>query len=231
MSVRYSVVIPTLDEAARITRVLTAARDALPGAEVIVADGGSADHTRALASAAGALVLEGPRGRGLQLARGAAAARGDVVIFLHADTLLPPDAGAAIDAALQDEGCVGGAFSLSFDEERVPFLLRQLARLITLRSGLFRTATGDQAIFARRSLLARIELPSDPLFEDVRLFRVLKRSGRVVILRARVRTSLRLWQRVGPLRLISIHLAFRLLHSLGVPTWRLARWYPASASR
>lgn len=227
MSARYSVVIPTLDEAARIARVVLAARQVLPDSEIIVVDGGSRDNTRSLAAAVGAYVIEGPRGRGLQLAHGAEAAAGDVVIFLHADTLLPEDAASAIESALRAGECVGGAFSFGFDADGGSFVLRQLARGITLRSSLFLTATGDQAIFARRSVLAQLELPSDPLFEDVRLFRELKKRGRVTILPARVRSSPRLWQRVGPLRLIAIHLAFRLMHALGVPTWRLARWYPA----
>lgn len=230
MKPAHSIVIPTLNEADQIEPTLRAARRAFgDSAEYIVVDGGSTDGTVQLARAAGALVLNAPAGRGRQLQNGLAAARGGVTLFLHADTLLPADAAEQVDQLLRDPACVGGAFGLDFAEGGgQPLLLRVLARAITLRSRLFRTATGDQTIFARTAVLHAVGgVPRDPLFEDVRLFQRLRNAGRVAILPARVRTSPRLWHRVGPLRLILLHVGFRLLHAVGVPPALLARWYPA----
>ena len=228
---KFAVIIPALNEARFIETTLSAARGALPDAQLIVVDGGSTDGTAQIAAAHGAQVLHATPGRGNQMHAGAAASSREVIIFLHADTLLPADAAPALERALTDPNVVGGAFSFGFGTERVPFILRQLARGITLRSALFKTATGDQAIFARREVLERIGgVQNIPLFEDVRLFRQLRRAGRVVILPTAIATSPRLWQQVGPLRLIAIHLLFRLLHALGVSPNTLARWYPANAS-
>src|SRR5215210_8394725 len=110
-----SIIIPTLNEAPQIVATLVAARAVAPAAELIVADGGSADGTPALA-AQYATVIAAPRGRARQMNAGAAHARGDVLLFLHADTRLPPDADAAITAALRDARVVGGGFGLAFDE-------------------------------------------------------------------------------------------------------------------
>lgn len=224
----FSVVIPTLDEEARIAGTLEAAGAALgPGAELLVADGGSRDRTVEIARALGARIVTARGGRGAQLAAGADVARGETLVFLHADTRLPAGAGDAIAAVLADARVAGGAFALAFDPaERPSAMLRMLARGITLRSRLLRTATGDQAIFARADALRRAGgVPPLPLFEDVRLFRALRRVGRVRILRAAVATSPRLWQRHGTVRVVLLHLGFRALHAAGVSPFRLARWY------
>ena len=224
----FSVIIPTLNEVEQIADTLSAARRALgASAEYIVVDGGSRDGTLEAARALGATVLTCPAGRGQQLQTGASAARGEVILFLHADTLLPADSAIQLSRALRDPAVVGGAFALDFTFERQrPFIMSMLAKAITLRSRLFRTATGDQCIFARSIVLHAIGgVPREPLFEDVLLFRRLRAAGRVVILPAHVKTSPRLWQRVGPFKLIVLHLGFRLLHGMGVTPTRLARWY------
>jgi rSAM/selenodomain-associated transferase 2 len=224
----FSVIIPTLNEVEQIADTLSAARRAFgASAEYIVVDGGSRDGTPDAARALGAIVLTGPAGRGLQMQTGASAARGEVMLFLHADTLLPADSATQLTRALRDPAVVGGAFALDFTfEQQRPLIMSVLARAITLRSHLFRTATGDQCIFARSIVLHAIGgVPREPLFEDVLLFRRLRAAGRVVILPARVKTSPRLWQRVGPFKLIVLHLGFRLLHGIGVAPARLARWY------
>lgn len=223
---RFSAVLPTLDEAERLGRTLDAARRALgDAAELIVVDAGSSDATVAIAEAAGARVLRGAPNRGAQLRAGGVSATGGVVVFLHADTILPPDAADAIDRALADPGVVGGAFRLRMDGP-APLRLRVLARGIDVRSRLFATATGDQAIFARRAALTAIGgVPAVPLFEDVRLYRALRKRGRVVLLDSWVATSPRRWLAHGVTRVATQHLVFRLLHAAGVAPERLARWY------
>jgi rSAM/selenodomain-associated transferase 2 len=225
--VRHSVLIPTLNEASSIAETLATARAAFgTSAEYIVSDGGSSDVTRAIAEANGARVISAARGRGSQLDAAVRAARGEVCILLHADTHLPPSARAEIDRVLS-KGAVGGAFMLRFDGASLPWL----AFGINLRSRWFRTATGDQAMFARRELLLEIGgVPHIELFEDVRLWAKLKRAGRVEIARARVTTSARLWKKLGTVRGILLHLRLRVLHALGVQPQRLARMYPTSGS-
>ena len=226
MTPLFSVLIPTLNEAAGIGATLAAARAALgEQAEYIVADGQSSDGTAELARAAGARVIESARGRGRQLDAALCAAQGEICIMLHADTRLPTDALTHILRALQ--GAIGGAFLLRFDDAG----LQWLARAINLRSRVLRSATGDQAIFARRDVLLAVGgVPRVELFEDVRLWQKLKRAGRTQIVASEVTTSARLWRSAGTSRVILLHWRLRLLHALGVAPERLARLYPTSGS-
>ena len=227
---RFAVIVPTLNEAARLSDTLAHAKRAFgTSADYVVSDGGSTDTTAQVARSLGARVVEGERGRGDQLQRGLCATQSDVCVFLHADTLLPANARSAIQTALEDVAVAGGAFSLEFnDPDQSTLLMRVLQRAINLRARLFRNATGDQVIFVRRSVLEELGgVPRVPLFEDVRLCRAIKRKGRFVVLQARVATSARLWNRVGTLRGIVLHWSFRALHALGASPFFLARHYPS----
>jgi rSAM/selenodomain-associated transferase 2 len=226
MTPRFSVLIPTLNEATQIAATLAGARRVFgPDAEYIVCDGGSTDDTVLIAAHAGARVISSERGRGRQLDAAWRTAGGEVCVLLHADTRLPANAKPLITDALT--ACVAGAFYLRFDEPH----LRWLARAINLRARLFRSATGDQAIFALRSVLEKVGgVPREDLFEDVQLWQKLKRAGRVRLVRAEVTTSARLWVKLGTWRGILLHLRLRALHSLGVPPRRLARLYPTAGS-
>ena len=227
--IRFALVIPTLNEARRLPATLTAARAAFgASAEYIVTDGGSTDATCTMAQQGGAQLITGSAGRGVQLQRGLEAATAEICLFLHADTFVPATAAVLIEQALHDPNVAGGAFSLEFsDLGNHAGVLRLLQRAINLRARVFRSATGDQVIFARRSVLLEVGgVPRVPLFEDVRLCRALKRQGKFVILPARVATSARFWQRAGALRGILLHWSFRALHALGASPVFLARHYP-----
>ncbi len=194
-----------------------------------MADGGSDDGTRAVAAARARLV-EAPRGRGRQLNAGARAARGDVLLFVHADTWLSPGSGDALTRALVRDEVAGGCFKVAL---RGPSAGRPIARLlargINTRSRLLKTATGDQAIFARRDAFDRIGGFSEgELFEDVLFYRALRRSGAVVLLDPPARTSDRRWRQRGYPRTIAKHLLLRFLFLVGVSPARLARGYPAA---
>jgi rSAM/selenodomain-associated transferase 2 len=220
-----SVVIPALGEAANLAVLLPALAAALPSAEVIVADGGSADDTPAvMARFRRARLIAAPRGRARQMNAGARVATGDVLLFLHADTRLPPGAGSAIAAAVEDPRVVGGRFDVRFDNSGPAF--RMIAALMNLRSRWSGISTGDQAIFVRRRVFETLGgYPDIPLMEDVELTRRLKRQGRLCALRAQVTTAARKWEREGVARTIALMWALRLLYACGVSPDRLHRWY------
>lgn len=155
---------------------------------------------------------------------GAAASKGEIVLFLHADTLLPPGARAAIERALEDPAYVGGRFDVRF--ERDSGLGRLIGRMMNLRSRWTGIATGDQAMFVRRSAFERLGGFSDiPIMEDVDLSRRLKRFGRVAALGAQVVTSFRRWDACGPMRTIALMWALRFLYWVGISPGTLSRFY------
>ncbi|MDA8110809.1 MAG: TIGR04283 family arsenosugar biosynthesis glycosyltransferase [Betaproteobacteria bacterium] len=220
-----SVIVPALDEAHGIARCLEALAPLRAlGHEVVVVDGGSADATRALAAPLADRVLEAPRGRARQMNAGAAAARGDVLLFLHADTRLPPRAERAVLAALAGGAHAWGRFDVAIDS-RSP-LLALVGFFMSLRSRLTGIATGDQAIFARRDALERAGgFPDIALMEDVAFSARMKRLSRPACLRERVLTSDRRWRRHGTLPTILLMWRLRLAYFLGADPEELARRY------
>jgi len=219
--VRVSVIIPTLDEEAAISAALASAQ---PAHEVIVVDGGSADRTVEIAKAMDARVLVSARGRGRQLAAGAAAATGDVMVFLHADSQLPVDFVESVVDVIHGKGCSWGRFDIRFDEGGR--LLRLIAHLIAWRSRWTRGATGDQAIFVSRLAYERVGgFPEEGLFEDVALCRRLKRDGTMGIARGRVVTSSRRWRRDGTIRTSLRMWSLKGVYLLGVRAELLERYY------
>jgi rSAM/selenodomain-associated transferase 2 len=218
-----SVVVPTLNEAANLEEVLRDVRR--PGVELLVVDGGSTDGTAAAARRYADTVLVAERGRALQMNAGAAAARGDVLLFLHADTKLPGAFPELVETALEDVRVVGGRFDVRLDASGLVYAM--VGHLMNVRSRWTRVATGDQAIFVRRELFRRIGgYPAIPLMEDIEFSRRLKRAGRLACLRSTVTTSARRWQRHGPIRTILLMWALRVLYYCGVSPQRLRRVYP-----
>lgn len=227
---RVSVVIPALNEEASIPGTLRSARAA--GAdEVIVADGGSGDGTREAARGAADAVIVASPGRARQMNAGAKASTGEALLFLHADTLLPPGSIDSVREALAREEVAGGGFRVRLGVSGdAPFArrtaLRITGRMINLRSRLFRSFTGDQAIFLRRELFDRIGgYPEIPLMEDVELSRAMRRSGRTVLLPVRVVTSARRWETHGTARTILRMWSLRIAYRLGMPPERCAELY------
>ena len=215
-----SIVVPVLNEAPGIASFLSAlAPLRAQGAEVVVVDGGSADATVELARGLCDRLLTGPPGRARQMNAGARAARGERLVFLHADTRLPPDAARHILEALERHSW--GRFDVSI--EGVHPLLPAVAWAMNLRSRLTGIATGDQAIFVRRE--AFDGFPDVPLMEDIAFSKAMKQKGLPACLRARVRTSGRRWESRGVLATILLMWRLRLAYALGADPARLAERY------
>jgi rSAM/selenodomain-associated transferase 2 len=213
-------VVPVLNEAAGIRAALEAlAPLRAQGHEVIVVDGGSRDGSAGLARGLCDRLLDCAPGRALQMNAGAGAASGEILVFLHADTALPPDAPGAIAQAMKNH--VWGRFDVEI-EGRHP-LLKIIAWSMNLRSRLTGIATGDQAIFVRRDAFAGF--PGIPLMEDVAFSKAMKRRGAPACLRSRVRTSGRRWESRGVLRTVLLMWRLRLAYALGADPARLAEKY------
>jgi rSAM/selenodomain-associated transferase 2 len=220
-----SIVMPVLDEAPTICDKLAAlAPLRAAGVEVIVADGGSSDDTVKLAAGGADCVIDTARGRAAQMNAGAAAASGEILLFLHADTALPDNALALVREGLARPGKVWGRFDVTIDGDSR--LLPVVATMMNLRSRLTGIATGDQAMFVRREAFETVgRFPEIPLMEDIALSRALKALSRPVCLRAKVRTSGRRWDKNGALRTIALMWRLRLSYFLGADPARLAVRY------
>jgi rSAM/selenodomain-associated transferase 2 len=224
MTRQLSIVVPVLDEAASIEAALAAlAPLRARGHQLIVVDGGSSDNTRTLAAPLADLLIDGPRGRALQMNAGAARAVGQVLLFLHADTLLPAGADLAVLQAVAD-GAAWGRFDVRIIG-RAP-LLRLVALLMNQRSRLTGIATGDQAMFVRADLFRRLGGFADqPLMEDIELSRRLRAVARPACLRQRAQTSGRRWESKGVWRTIWLMWRLRWRYWRGAAPEALARDY------
>ena len=217
-----SVVIPALDEGDCIEAALASA--SAPGVEVLVVDGGSHDDTVARARGRGARVLFSAPGRARQLDAGVQAATGDVLLFLHADTLLPPGFDAAVMRALADPGVAGGAFRFRFDQRSLA--LRAVEWGARLRVSLFRLPYGDQALFLRRHVLEALGgVPQVPILEDLDLVRGIRRAGRLALLELPATTSARRYEAHGVLRTMLRNWIATGAWAAGVDRSRVAAWY------
>jgi rSAM/selenodomain-associated transferase 2 len=230
-----SVVVPALDEADVVPSMVEALalQQAPPPFEVVLADGGSVDDTvgRFVSAAAALLpgrpatiVRCGRRGRAMQMNAGAAAARGDALVFVHADTLLPPAGLAMVARALGRRGVAGGGFRLAYQERHPGLAL--IAAWASARSRLTGIHYGDQAMFLWRDFFERLgRFPEVPLFEDYRLSARLRREGRVITLPLAVRTSARRLLHAGIARTALRFAWLKLRHARGADPADLAKDY------
>ena len=237
-----SIIIPALNEAAGIEAALQSLqawrRNDDGAVEVIVADGGSGDATRRLAVALADQVIEAPRGRARQMNAGAAAACGDALLFLHADTFLPEAAPRAVVAALSGAETLAATVSGRGLASKIAWgrfdvnitgahpMLRVVAACMNLRSRITGIATGDQAIFMTRAAFdAAGGFPDQPLMEDIDMSRRLKGLAPPVCLRAKAITSGRRWEARGVWRTIFLMWRLRLAYYFGAAPEYLAARY------
>jgi rSAM/selenodomain-associated transferase 2 len=228
-----SIVIPVYHEQARINRTIARVRQIDTGddCEIIVVDGDPYGGTIGVVEDTDVLTMTSERGRGVQMNAGAEAARGDTLLFLHADTELPERAIARILEVRSDSRFVGGAFGFAYDTDR--WLLRLFGRFSTWRCRLTGLPFGDQAIFVDRDYFLRIgKYPELPIMEDLELVRrIRRRGGRLQILKESVLTSPRRIEHEGAAYAAVRTGLLLLLYHLGVAPSRLKRYYPDGLER
>jgi uncharacterized protein len=218
-----SVIIPTWNEESNIAPLLKELL-ATPNVETIVVDGNSSDRTREIAASHNVKVIRSPRCRAIQMNAGAEKAHGDILLFLHADTRLPPHWAVMVRDAMAEPGTAAGAFEFAVDDNMKS--LRIVERLTNFRSRKFQLPYGDQAIFLKADLFHRIGGYHDlPIMEDFELIRRVRKFGHIMTLPARAVTSGRRWRNLGILRTTLINQAIILGYLVGISPERLARWY------
>ncbi len=226
MASRVSVIVPVLHEAVCIDRTLEQLCLTIADPrEIIVVDGDPRGDTLAAVTASGIKMLHASRGRGSQMNAGAAAAQGDILLFLHADTRLPEDAGRYIRTVCEAPDIAGGAFDLGIDSPR--FVFRLIEKAASWRSRLTRIPYGDQAIFIKTAVFWQMNgFRPIPIMEDVDLMCRLKRQGhRLRFISRPVRTSARRWEAEGVLYATLRNYFLLVLFCLGVSPHRLQRYY------
>lgn len=227
MPPRFSVIIPVFNEETAIHSAIESL-EALPGAvsaEIIVVDGERSGRTVGVIQKGNVKTAISEKGRGNQMNRGAAMAAGDIVVFLHADTRLPPEAFVLMEAALRNTTCPAGAFDLAIASRRPVF--RIIAKIASLRSRITRLPYGDQAHFFRREYFNEIGgYANFPLMEDVEIMqRIKKRGERIAIVDRAVTTSPRRWEKEGILLCTLRNWLLITLYFAGVDPERLSRFY------
>lgn len=222
---QLSIIIPVLNEETNIEQVLhTLAPLRRKGSEVIVVDGGSSDQTASLAAPLADYVIHAERGRANQMNAGAAVSNGEVLLFLHADTVVPANAFELIEQAIVTDKGKWGRFDVRIDGKSPMF--RVIAYLMNTRSRLTGIATGDQSIFVQRDAFFSIGgFPGQPLMEDIELSARLKQYSAPICLRERVTTSGRRWEQKGVWWTIFLMWRLRLLYWLGAAPEKLAQAY------
>jgi rSAM/selenodomain-associated transferase 2 len=220
---RISIIIPTWNEEKNIVTVISGIQSS-DNLEVILVDGGSQDNTVNLAKVLGVTVISSPPGRAIQMNTGAAVASGDILLFLHADTKLPPDFDRLIRAALQQPGVVAGAFTLGIDAPQ--WGLRLVEWGVKWRSLLWQLPYGDQGIFLTKSMFMEIgKFPELPIMEDFELMQRLKKRGKITIVPVPVMTSARRWLKKGIFQTTLINQIVIIGYLLGISPERIRGWY------
>ncbi|MEA5509202.1 TIGR04283 family arsenosugar biosynthesis glycosyltransferase [Crocosphaera sp. UHCC 0190] len=221
---KISIIIPVLNEEKIIEKVL---ENLVLNAnlEVIIVDGYSQDKTVKIAQNMGfQVIIVGQMGRAYQMNQGASIATGDILLFLHADTILPDNYQTIIKNILSDPQTLAGAFELGIDSQQLSF--RLIERLVNWRSRFFSLPYGDQAIFIKTSIFRESGgFAQLPIMEDFEFIQRLKKRGKIAIASAKVTTSSRRWQKLGIWKTALINQLIIIGYYLGVSPHQLARLY------
>ena len=218
-----SIVIPTLDEQDSLPAVLASCHPP-KDVEIIVVDGGSTDGTCEWARQSGVTLVASERGRGKQMNAGASIAKGETLLFLHGDTVLPRGYHTQILKVLESQGVVAGAFQLSIRGKLLS--LRAIEKVVNLRSRFLQMPFGDQAFFMRRSIFEQVGgFREIAIMEDFDLIRALRKRGQIGIAEGAVLTSGRRWERLGPWMTTFMNQVAILAYLVGISPVNIAKFY------
>jgi rSAM/selenodomain-associated transferase 2 len=221
--IKFSIIIPTLDEEQSIANCLMPLQPLRHCCEIIVADGGSTDNTKTLAKPLADKVISSAKGRAIQMNTGAQCAAGDLLIFLHADTFLPQEAFNQITEAMNNNRR-WGRFDLELSGSHP--MLKVVALFMNWRSRLTGIATGDQVIFVNKQMFESVgKYPAIPLMEDIALCKKLKKISPPACLKAKVISSARRWEQFGVFKTIVLMWSLRLRYFFGADPQTLAILY------
>ncbi len=224
LTLNVSIIIPTLNEEKALDSTLRNL-SVLKPCQIIVADGGSVDKTLEVAQSYQALTISSPPGRATQMNSAAHKAKGDILLFLHADSVLKETAYQKMLVLLKDPEIAGGAFSLAIDSAKRS--LKIISYFATLRSRFLDLVYGDQGIFVRRVTFEKMAGYTDlPICEDLDLFLRLKKHGKAVILKESILTSPRRWLQEGVVFTTLRNVLFASFFVLGFSPKTFRKWYP-----
>lgn len=223
MSAKISIIIPVLNEANKIAKTLTIAQSG-KNIEILVVDGGSQDNTVEIVQALGLKVLFALPSRANQMNVGAKAATGEILLFLHADTLLPRKFAHSVRRVLCQPNTIAGAFAMQIDGSLRG--LRLVEKGVNLRSHFLSLPYGDQAIFVKTETFKALGgFPQLPIMEDFEFVLKLRNCGRIAIIPTPVITSSRRWQKLGVWQTTIINQLAITAYFLKIPPERIAQWY------
>ena len=226
---KISIIIPVLNEGGNLGQTIAS----LPRAqsiEIIIVDGGSEDNTPEIAKTLGIKIIQTQPGRATQMNAGALLATGEILLFLHSDTLLPPNFGQWVLQSLSQPQTIAGAFQLKIDGPGVG--LRIVEKLANARSRILKMPYGDQAIFLKRSTFEKMGgYPPLPIMEDFELMRQLQKKGHIDIVPVSVNTSARRWQKLGVIKTTLINQLIIAAYFLGIPPHHIATWYRGNQTK
>ncbi len=222
---KISIIIPTLNESLLLQRLLCGLNKIIDSqVEIIVVDGGSNDNTLEIASKYAHQVFVTEQGRATQMNYGAAFAKGEVLFFLHADSMLTTNAFQKLKEIVKESAYVGGAFRLQIDSNKL--LLSIISQVVNLRSRFFHLVYGDQGIFVRKKKFFEIgRFMVTPLMEDVEFYGRLRASGKTVILDEKILTSARRWEKEGILYATFRNWLLLIMYYMGIPAKQLEKLY------
>ncbi len=222
---KISIIIPTLNESLLLQRLLCGLNKIIDSqVEIIVVDGGSNDNTLEIASKYAHQVFVTEQGRATQMNYGAAFAKGEVLFFLHADSMLTTNAFQKLKEIVKESVYVGGAFRLQIDSNKL--LLSIISQVVNLRSRFFHLVYGDQGIFVRKKIFLEVgKFLITPLMEDVEFYGRLRASGKTVILNEKILTSARRWEKEGILYATFRNWLLLIMYYMGIPAKQLEKLY------